>query len=391
MPLFDDTRTAFESKSEQDLKKAHFLFKMIASPFLTRFGTLVFKLPFILQLPGVKSTIRKTIYKQFVGGETPQECLEVAKELSTFGVSSIMDYSVEGQDQESEFDSVKIEILRLIEIAKNNPQEIPFVVFKPTAFGRIDLYEKVGRKQIMTETDNKRWEAVRNRFEEVCRKSYESGVTIMVDAEESWMQDAADELVDEMMEKYNKEQCVVCNTLQMYRHDRILYLKKIYEKAEAANYFLGFKVVRGAYMEKERDRAEAEGYPSPIQTDKAATDRDYNAALKFIIKNNHRISLFAGTHNEQSCELLTELMKSHGFENNHHKIWFGQLYGMSDNISFKLGSMGYNVAKYLPYGPIKEVMPYLIRRAEENTSVAGQTGRELSLIENEIKRRKQNA
>ncbi len=391
MPLFDDTQTAFESKSDNDLRKAHFLFKMIANPFLTKLGTVIFKIPFASEIPLVKPMIRKTIYKQFVGGETTSECLNVAKELYQYGVSSIMDYSVEGQQQEAEFDSVRDEILRLIEIAKNNPKEIPFVVFKPTAFGRIDLYEKVGKNLPMDETEKISWEKILNRFEEVCQKGYEADVTMMVDAEESWMQGAADDLVDEMMRKYNKERCVVCNTLQMYRHDRLTYLKKIYEKAEAENYLLGFKIVRGAYMEKERARAEAENYPSPIQPDKASTDRDYDSALEFIVKNNHRISLFAGTHNEHSSELLTKLMKDNGIENGYHKIWFGQLFGMSDNISFKLGSMGYNIAKYLPYGPIKEVMPYLIRRAQENTSVAGQTGRELSLIEKEIRRRKQNA
>src|SRR5690606_35240319 len=286
MPLFDDTRIAFESKSEQDLRKAQILFKMIASPFLTKMGTLVFKLPFILQLPGVKSAIRQTIYKQFVGGETPAECLQVAKGLAQYGVCSIMDYSVEGQEGGAEFDSVKDEILRLIEIAKNNPKEIPFVVFKPTGFGKIGLYEKVGKKQIMTEKNTRKWEAVRNRFDEVCKKSYESGVTIMIDAEESWMQDAADELVDEMMQKYNKEKCVVYNTLQMYRHDRLFYLRKTYEKAEAENYYLGFKVVRGAYMEKERDKAADEGYPSPIPVDKAATGRDYNAAVDYVVANS---------------------------------------------------------------------------------------------------------
>lgn len=391
MPLFDDTQTSFESKSDKDLRKAHFLFKMIANPFLTKLGTVIFKIPFATELPLVKPMIKRTIYKQFVGGETTAECLKVAKELSQYGVASIMDYSVEGQEDEKEFDHVKDEILRLIEIASQNPKEIPFVVFKPTGFGKIDLYEKVGKKQLMTETDRKNWESVKNRFEEVCRKGHEADVTMMIDAEESWMQEAADDLVDEMMQKYNKEKCVVCNTLQMYRHDRLSYLKKIYEKSERENYFLGFKVVRGAYMEKERARAEEEGYPSPIQNDKASTDRDYNLALEFIVKNNHRISLFAGTHNEHSCEHLTKLMKDHNIENDNHKMWFGQLFGMSDNISFKLGSMGYNVAKYLPYGPIKEVMPYLIRRAQENTSVAGQTGRELSLIEKEVKRRKQKA
>lgn len=391
MPLFDDTQTAFESKSDKDLRKAHFLFRMIANPFLTKMGTIMFKIPFASQLPLVKPMIRQTIYKQFVGGETTTECLKVAKELAQYGVGSIMDYSVEGQTQEEEFDKVRDEILRLIEIAKKNPQEIPFVVFKPTAFGKIDLYEKAGKNIPMDDSEKQSWTRIRNRFEEVCKKGFESDVTMMIDAEESWMQDAADDLADEMMQKYNKERSVVVNTLQMYRHDRLDYLKKIFQKAESENYFLGFKVVRGAYMEKERARAEAENYPSPIQPDKASTDKDYDAALEFIIANNHRISLFAGTHNEHSSELLTKLMKEKGIENGFHKIWFGQLFGMSDNISFKLGHMGYNIAKYLPYGPIKEVMPYLIRRAQENTSVAGQTGRELSLIEKEIKRRKQNA
>ena len=388
MSLFNDTQTAFESKSDKELKKAYTLFKLIANPFLTKLGTVAFKIPFATNLPFVKPAIRNTIYKQFVGGETTQECLAVAKDLYKYGVSSIMDYSVEGQESESEFDHVKDEILQLIRIAKENPKEIPFVVFKPTAFGKIGLYEKVGKQLPLSQSEQKEWNAIRERFEVVCKAGFDNDVTIMIDAEESWMQGAADDLADEMMQKYNRKNCVVCNTLQMYRHDRLNYLKKIYEKAEAENYFLGFKIVRGAYMEKERARAEAENYPSPIQPDKASTDRDYNHALEFIVKHNHRISLFAGTHNEHSCELLTQLMEDNQIEHGFHKIWFGQLFGMSDNISFKLGNLGYNIAKYLPYGPIKEVMPYLIRRAQENTSVAGQTGRELSLIEKEIERRK---
>ena len=388
MSLFNDTQTAFEAKSNKELRKAYTLFKLIANPFLTRMGTVIFKIPFITRLPFVKPAIRKTIYEQFVGGETTGECLAVVKDLYKYGVHSIMDYSVEGQESEQEFDHVKDEILHLIRIAKENPNEIPFVVFKPTAFGKIGLYEKVGKEVLLSETERKQWKAICNRFNQVCKAAFEQNVSIMIDAEESWMQDAADGLADEMMKKYNRDSCIVYNTLQMYRHDRLNYLKKIYKRAEKENYLLGFKIVRGAYMEKERARAEAENYPSPIQPDKASTDRDYNQALEFIVKNNHRISLFAGTHNEHSCELLTKLMQERHIENNFHKIWCGQLFGMSDNISFKLGSLGYNVAKYLPYGPIKEVMPYLIRRAQENTSVAGQTGRELSLIEKEIERRK---
>ncbi|MFV0305924.1 MAG: proline dehydrogenase family protein [Moheibacter sp.] len=389
MSLFDDTKTAFEFKSDQDLKKAHSLFRLISSPVLTKIGTLFFKIPFATKILFVKPIVRKTIYNQFVGGETTTECLYIAKELYQYKVGSIMDYSVEGQESEEEFDKVKDEILRLIKIAKENPKEIPFVVFKPTGFGKISLYEKVGKKSTLTEKETQRWSAIRARFEEVSKTAFEQDITLMVDAEESWMQDAVDDLVDEMMQRFNKEKCIICNTLQMYRHDRLAYLKKMYEKAEQENYMLGYKVVRGAYMEKERDRAEEYGYLSPIQPDKASTDRDYDLALEFIVQNRHRISLFAGTHNEKSSEWLTKLMLENNLEVSNHKIWFGQLFGMSDNISFKLSSLGYNVAKYLPYGPIKEVMPYLIRRAEENTSVAGQTGRELSLIMKEIKRRKE--
>lgn len=387
MPLFDDTQTAFESKTEKDLKKARFLFKMMANPTLTKLGSSFFKIPFATDLPLVKTMVRNTIYKQFVGGETPEQCLEVAKELYKFGVSSIMDYSVEGQQTEEEFDHVKDEILKLIQISKENPLPVPCVVFKPTGFGKIDIYEKVGKNMPMSDLEKQKWENIKNRFEEVCRTAYENGVPIMADAEDSWMQDAADDLMDEMMKKYNTERCIVWSTLQLYRHDRLAFLKKIYAKAEAENYFVGFKIVRGAYMEKERERAELMGYEDPIQPDKASSDRDYDLAIEFMVENIHRISIFAGTHNEHSCELLTKLMEEHKIDKGSYSVWFGQLYGMSDNISFKLGSMGYNIAKYLPYGPIKKVMPYLIRRAQENTSVAGQTTRELDLIEKEIERR----
>lgn len=387
MSLFDNTEHAFSSKSDAELKKAHYLFKLIGNPTLTSLGTLFFKLPFATNLPLVKPAIKETIYKQFVGGETAEEGVKVAKELYKYGVSSILDYSVEGQTEESEFDHVKDVMLHLVEIAKHNP-EIPFVVFKPTAFGRIELFEKVGKKQTLSADEQKRWENVRHRFDVVCKAGYDADVNIMVDAEETWMQDAADDLTDEMMMKYNRKRPLVWNTLQMYRHDRLAYLKQMFAKAEQEGYYLGYKIVRGAYMEKERERAQAEGYPSPIQPNKESSDRDYNAALRFVIDNHSRFGLFAGSHNEYSCELLINLMKEKSISSTDRNFWFGQLYGMSDNISFNLAHLGYNIAKYLPYGPIKEVMPYLIRRAQENTSVAGQTGRELGLIQKELERRK---
>lgn len=389
MAYFDDTKTAFELKSNKDLKKAHFLFKLLGNPALTNFGTFFFKIPFATEIPFVKPAVRNTIYKQFVGGETTDDCLVVAKNLYKSGVSSIMDYSVEGQTTDEEFDHVKDEILKLIQISKQNPNEIPCVVFKPTGFGRIDIYEKVGHNMPMADHEKESWENIKKRYLEVCQNAFDNGVPIMADAEDSWMQDAADDLMDEMMQKFNKERCIVWSTLQMYRHDRLEYLKKIYEQAERENYLIGFKIVRGAYMEKERERAKEMGYKDPIQPNKEATDRDFNAAMEFMIERIGRISLFAGSHNEYSCELLTKLMEKNNIEKGDYRVWFGQLYGMSDNISFILGSKGYKVAKYLPYGPIKKVMPYLVRRAQENTSVAGQTGRELSLIQKEIKRRKQ--
>lgn len=387
MSLFDNTEHAFSSKTNAELKKAHYLFQLIGNPTLTNLGTLVFKLPFAVNLPLVKPIIRETIYKQFVGGETAEEGVKVAKDLYKYGVSSILDYSVEGQTEESEFDHVKEVMLNLVKIAKENP-EVPFVVFKPTAFGRIELFEKVGKKETLTAEEQTRWANVVERFDTVCKAGFDADVNIMVDAEETWMQDAADDLTDEMMVKYNVNRPLIWNTLQMYRHDRLAYLKKMFAKAEKEGYFLGYKVVRGAYMEKERDRAQNEGYLSPIQLNKEASDRDYNAALRFIVDHQDRFGLFAGSHNEYSCELLINLLKEKGIEASNRNFWFGQLYGMSDNISFNLAHLGYNIAKYLPYGPIKEVMPYLIRRAQENTSVAGQTGRELGLIQKELERRK---
>lgn len=389
MSLFDNTQFAFESKSDKDLKKAYYLYKLIGSPALTSFGTKFFNLPFAVDIPFVKPVIRETIYKQFVGGETAEQGVVVANELFKYHVSSILDYSIEGLTEEKQFDEVRDVMLHLVDLAKSN-QSIPFVVFKPTAFGRIELFEKVGKKQTLTAEEEKSWANIRQRFEAVCQKGYDLDVNIMVDAEETWMQGSADDLTDEMMVKYNTKRALVWNTLQMYRHDRLAYLKEMYAKAEREGYFLGFKIVRGAYMEKERARAQAEGYPSPIQPNKEASDRDYNLALEFIASHHERFGLFAGSHNEESCELLIKLMNENGIEKNNPNFWFGQLLGMSDNISFNLAHLGYNIAKYLPYGPIKEVMPYLVRRAQENTSVAGQTGRELMLIEKELERRKKS-
>lgn len=384
--IFNNTEVAFALKSDTELDRAYFLFKLIDSEPLVRIGTAVTNFAIKAHLP-VEGLIRATVFDHFCGGVNEDDCLSVVDKMFTKGVSSVLDYSVEGKEEEEQFEAALQMTLKTIEFAKER-QAIPFAVFKPTGFGRLDLYEKVGAKETLTKGEQLEWEKVLHRFDLVCEEAYKKDVALLIDAEESWMQDAADDLVTEMMRKYNKEKAIVFNTLQMYRWDRLDYLEKVYERAQAEGFYIGMKLVRGAYMEKENSRAEEKGYPSPICVSKEATDINYNAAVHFMITHIESMSIFAGTHNEESSYLLMQMMQEKGLKKNDSRIWFGQLYGMSDNISFNLAANGYNVAKYLPFGPVRDVMPYLIRRAEENTSVAGQTSRELNLIKSERKRRK---
>ena len=386
MISFDNTQIAFSYKSNAELNKAYWLFKLIGSPALVKIAKSFTNIAFALHLP-IKPLIKATIFKQFCGGENIEECSNVIENISKFNIGAILDYSVEGKEDENDFDVTTQEIINTIIKAKKS-KHIPFSVFKVTGICRFSLLEKVNAKSSLNESEIAEFDRAKKRIEKICAQGFEHGIPVMIDAEESWIQDAIDSIVEEMMQKFNKEKAIVFNTLQMYRHDRLAFLKKSYEKAVAGNYFLGVKIVRGAYMEKERARATEKGYPSPIQPDKESSDRDYDAALKFCIEHYERIALCAGTHNEKSSALLAELLQQKNIDKKHPHFYFAQLLGMSDHISFNLSNTGYNVAKYVPYGPIKEVLPYLIRRAEENTSVAGQTGRELSLIIKERKRRK---
>lgn len=384
--IFNNTQIAFELKSDTELERAYFLFKLINSQPLVRIGTVVTNFAIKANLP-VENLIRATVFDHFCGGVNENDCLTVVDKMYTKGVSSVLDYSVEGKEEENQFDAALEMTLKTIEFAKER-KAIPFAVFKPTGLGRLDLYEKVGEKQTLTNEEKLEWERVVARFDQVCGEAHKKDVALLIDAEESWMQDAADDLVTEMMRKYNKEKVIVFNTLQMYRWDRLDYLKKLHKQAKAEGFFIGMKLVRGAYMEKENLRAEENGYPTPICFSKEASDINYDAAVHYMAENLDMMSIFAGTHNEESTYKLMEIMKSKGIAPNDNRIWFGQLYGMSDNISYNLAASGYNIAKYLPFGPVKDVMPYLIRRAEENTSVAGQTSRELSMIKAERIRRK---
>lgn len=384
--IFNNTQVAFSLKSDTELDRAYFLFKMIANQPLVRIGTAVTNFALKANLP-VEGLIRATVFDHFCGGINEVDCLSVVDKMFTKKVSSVLDYSVEGKEEEDQFDAALEMTLKTIEFAKER-QAIPFAVFKPTGFGRFELYEKIGEQQALTSDEQAEWNRVVDRFDIVCKDAHSKNVALLIDGEESWMQDAADDLVTKMMRKYNKEKAIVFNTLQMYRWDRLDYLKKLHLQAKNEGFFIGMKLVRGAYMEKENARAEEKGYPSPICDSKEATDENYDAAVRYMTDHLDIMSLFVGTHNELSTYTLMELMQEKGIKTNDERIWFGQLYGMSDNISYNLAAHEYNVAKYLPFGPVKDVMPYLIRRAEENTSVEGQTSRELEMIKAERNRRK---
>lgn len=384
--IFNNTEKAFSLKSNSELNRAHFLFQMIGKPSLVKIGTSLTNFALKFHLP-VEGIIRKTVFDHFCGGVSEQDCLQVVAKMHTKGVSSVLDYSVEGKEEETQFDACLKMTLKTIDFAKEN-KAIPFAVFKPTGLGRIDLYEKVGEKATLSTTEQEEWNRVVVRFEKICQYAFDNDVKILVDGEETWMQDAADEVVEHMMEKFNTKKAIIFNTLQLYRWDRVPYLKALHHKAKEKGYHIGMKLVRGAYMEKEAKRAEVNGYKNPICESKQATDINFNEGLNYMLDNINEMAVFAGTHNEESSYLLMNLMQEKGISNDDSRIWFGQLYGMSDNISYNLAANNYNVAKYLPFGPVRDVMPYLIRRAQENTSVAGQTGRELTLLISERNRRK---
>ena len=384
--IFNNTATAFALKSDTELDRAYFLFKMIDNQPLVRIGTAVTNFALKAHLP-VEGLIRATVFDHFCGGISEDDCLKVVDKMYTKGVSSVLDYSVEGKEDESCFDEAVEITLKTIDFAQEK-KSIPFAVFKPTGFGRFELYEKIGEGTALSNDEQSEWNRVGDRFDTVCKAAFDKDVALLIDGEESWMQDAADNLVEKMMRKYNQQKAIVFNTLQLYRWDRLDYLKKLHQRAISDNFFIGMKLVRGAYMEKEHKRAEEKGYPTPICASKEATDKNYDEAVIYMMEHLDKMSIFAGTHNEISSYKLMELQQKNNINKSDNRVWFGQLYGMSDNISYNLSKEGFNVAKYLPFGPVKDVMPYLIRRAEENTSVAGQTSRELTLLKTERDRRK---
>ena len=386
MKLFDNTEVAFGLKSDSQLERAYFLFRMIQNQPMVRIGSAVTNFALKAHLP-IEGLIRSTVFDHFCGGVTEDDCLPIIDNMYANGkVHSVLDYSVEGKEEEESFDGALEKILRIINFCEEK-ESIPYAVFKPTGFGRFALYQKISEGKTLNTDEQEEWDRVVARFDKVCKVAHQNDVPLLSDGEESWMQKAADDLIEALMEKYNKEKAIVFNTLQMYRHDRMDYLKGLHQRAQKKEFHIGMKVVRGAYMEKERERALEKGYPSPICKNKKATDLNYDTAVEYMMEHP-KMAIFIGTHNEESSYLAMELAKKRGVQENDNRLWFGQLFGMSDHISYNLANQGYNVAKYLPFGPVRDVMPYLIRRAEENTSVAGQTSRELNLLKTERKRRK---
>lgn len=385
LPEFNNTEIAFRYRNNKDLKRARFLFSSMSSPFLTKTGMMLTKWAISWHLP-VKAIIKKTIFNQFCGGETMQEAAQTADILAKYGVGVILDYGVEGKESETEFNHAVPEFIKAIKYAASQ-KNIPFISLKVTGFSRFALLEKIHSGKQLTQQEKEEWERVFNRVNDICAAAAQHSVMVLVDAEETWIQEPVNQLTDAMMEKYNKGKVLIFNTFQMYCHGTLPYLKESLKQARQKGYLLGAKLVRGAYMEKERARAAEKQYPSPIQPDKMSTDRDYDAAVVYCLDHIDGLALFIGTHNEKSCMEAVKHMEARGLQPNDDRVYFSQLFGMSDNISFNLADSGYHVAKYLPYGPVEDVLPYLMRRAQENTSVAGQTGRELSLINAEMKRR----
>lgn len=384
---FTDTAVAFASKSNGELRRMYALFAAMNNNTLVKTGGGLMKTALKWNIPGTAFLIKKSIFDQFCGGETIQECLPVIQELGRYRIGTILDYSVEGEGNDKSFDATTTEILATIELASRS-QHIPFSVFKVTGVGDAGILEKVQAGKALTPTEQLSYEKTRKRINAICARAHQHGVRVFVDAEESWFQDTIDQLTYEMMQRYNRESAIVWNTYQLYRHDRLEALQKAHADAVAGGYYLGGKLVRGAYMEKEARVAAQQGRQNPINPSKNATDDLYDTTLRFCVEHVDRISICAGTHNEASSLLLTQLMQQHGLPAADPRIWFAQLYGMSDNLTYNLAHAGYNTAKYVPYGPVAAVMPYLLRRADENTAIAGQTSREFMLIQKEMNRRK---
>lgn len=383
--IFNNTKRAFALKSDKELKKAIFVFKMMSRPILVSIGTWLTNVTLMLRLP-VEGIIKSTIFEMFCGGESQKECMPVVKKMYEMNAYTVFDYAVEGNETKEQFQESLQNNLEIIKFASEH-KEIPFTVFKPTGMGKFDIWEKVSAGENLTSEEQNDWKDILNRVEKLCKQAYDKDVRLLMDAEESWIQTAADELIEEMMSKYNRDKPIIYTTVQCYRWDRLQHIKDLHQRGKNKGFKIGVKIVRGAYMEKENARAQKRGYPTPICEDKEATDVNYNTVLNYTLQHLNDISIYIGTHNEVSSYLAMQIIDEKGLAKDDDRIWFSQLYGMSNHITFNLSLNGYNSAKFTPFGKVRDVIPYLIRRARENSSVKGQTGRELALLREEKKRR----
>lgn len=382
----ENSEIAFRGQSNNSLRQSCLLFKVMNNRTLVKTGKYLVNFAFAIHFP-VEGILRKTIYKHFVGGTSIDDCVKTIEKLASRNVGTILDFAVEGEEREDLFDATCDEIIRTVEIAHKN-SNVPFSAFKITGIARFDLLAKVSENHSITDEERDEFRRVEERVDTIFRRGFELGVPILIDAEETWIQPVLDDIVMKMMVKYNKDKAIVQNTYQMYRHDSMERIKQHHRQALEKGFKFGLKIVRGAYMEKERERALVKGYPSPIQPDKPATDHDFDAIIRYFMDHLDTIDFMVATHNEESSLLLARLIDEYKLPRNHQGIYFSQLYGMSDHITFNLAEQGYNVVKYVPYGEVKTMMPYLFRRAEENSSVKGQSSRELKLIQREVRRRK---
>ena len=383
---FNNTKLAFQARSDKKLKKDYWLFRMIDSPFLTSVGPRMINFSLAVKLP-IQGIIRRTLFELFCGGESLEETVKTSQYLASFGVKTILDYSVEGERTEAGFDHTCEEIGKTL-VHGGQHEEVAFCACKLTGMARIALLEKKQSGAQLSEKEAAEFERIRNRIDSLSRLAAENNTPLFIDAEETWIQDVVDALAEEMMEKYNQEKHVVFTTAQLYRHDRLEYIRGLIKRSKEKGYYMGIKLVRGAYLEKETLRAKEKGYRNPMQPNKESTDRDFDAAVRLCLDHVDTVATCIGTHNETSSHLVAEILHEKGLQIDHPNVWTAQLLGMSDHISFNLAHAGYNVAKYLPYGPVKSVLPYLIRRAEENTAIQGQSSREVELLSREVKRRK---
>ena len=385
---FNNTEVAFKGKSNSDLREMHLLFKVMNSPHWVLMGKKLINFAFATHLP-IEWFVKRTIYKHFCGGVSITDCAKLIDRLDQRNVGAILDYAVEGERDEKMFDATCKEIMQTISFAHNN-KKTPFSAFKMSGIGSIELMTKVSNNEPLNKSETESYGLLVKRVDDICKLGYELGVPVLIDSEETWIQPMLDNLILDMMRKYNKEKAIVQNTYQMYRHDRVAIIKQHHSIALREGFKLGLKIVRGAYMEKERERAIKMKYPSPIHLNKEATDRDFDDIIRYFVDNVETICFMVATHNEKSSQLLCTLIEEYGLPKNHPHIYFSQLYGMSDHLTYNLAERGYNVVKYVPYGVVKTMIPYLIRRAEENSSVTGQSSRELLLIKQEIERRKKS-